>query len=51
VFRFLHEWMRDTPPLIAGLSGYQFISLAMAAVGVAMFSRRGAANELGAPLA
>jgi phosphatidylglycerol:prolipoprotein diacylglycerol transferase len=50
-FRFLHEWMRDTPQLVSGLSGYQFISLAMAAVGVFMFSRRGAAHELGAPLA
>jgi phosphatidylglycerol:prolipoprotein diacylglycerol transferase len=50
-FRFVHEWMRDTPQLVAGLSGYQIISLAMAATGAVMFVRRGAANELGAPIA
>ncbi len=40
-FRFLHEWMRDTPQLFAGLSGYQFMALAMAVLGAAMFFRRG----------
>ena len=42
VFRFLHEFMRDTPVLFAGLSGYQVISLATAALGALMFIRRGA---------
>ncbi len=41
VFRFLHEYMRDTPVLGAGLTGYQFISLGMAILGLAMFAHRG----------
>lgn len=41
MFRVLHEPMRDTPVLVAGLSGYQIISLAMAVLGVVMFVRRG----------
>jgi phosphatidylglycerol:prolipoprotein diacylglycerol transferase len=40
-FRFLHEWMRDTPVLAAGLSGYQFMALGAAILGVGMFVRRG----------
>lgn len=44
VFRFLHEYMRDTPLLAAGLSGYQFISLGMAILGLAMFIKRGPAK-------
>ena len=41
VFRFLHEFIRDTPGMLAGMSGYQMISLAMAALGGAMFVKRG----------
>jgi phosphatidylglycerol:prolipoprotein diacylglycerol transferase len=47
VFRFAHEWMRDTPQLAAGLSGYQVISLVMAVLGAAMFVKRGRAEAEG----
>lgn len=40
VFRFLHEFMRDTPKIWLGLSGYQFISLAMTALGFIMLRHR-----------
>ncbi len=40
LFRFFHEFMRDTPKIWLGLSGYQFISLAMAGVGLFMLWRR-----------
>jgi prolipoprotein diacylglyceryltransferase len=45
-FRLLHEWMRDTPILTAGLSGYQLIAAAMMVIGGVMFVRRGPANRL-----
>lgn len=40
VFRFVHEFMRDTPQIWLGLSGYQFISAATAALGFFMIWRR-----------
>ncbi len=40
VFRFFHEFMRDTPKIWLGLSGYQFISLAMAVLGFCMMWQR-----------
>lgn len=40
VFRFLHEFVRDTPELAAGLSGYQFIAVGMAVLGAFMLWRR-----------
>jgi phosphatidylglycerol---prolipoprotein diacylglyceryl transferase len=40
-FRFAHEWLRDTPHLALGLSGYQWISLLLIALGAMMFRRRG----------
>lgn len=40
LFRFAHEFMRDTPKIAFGLSGYQFIALAMAALGFVMLRRR-----------
>lgn len=40
LFRFLHEFMRDTPKVFLGLSGYQFIALAMVALGLIMLRRR-----------
>jgi phosphatidylglycerol:prolipoprotein diacylglycerol transferase len=40
LFRFLHEFMRDTPKVFLGLSGYQFIALAMVALGFAMLRQR-----------
>ena len=40
VFRFVHEFVRDTPELAAGLSGYQLIALGMALLGAFMLWRR-----------
>ena len=40
LFRFLHEFMRDTPKVIPGLSGYQIIALGMAVLGFVMLRRR-----------
>lgn len=40
LFRFAHEFMRDTPKIFLGLSGYQFIALAMAVLGGVMLQRR-----------
>jgi phosphatidylglycerol---prolipoprotein diacylglyceryl transferase len=48
IFRFLHEFNRDTPIMAAGLSGYQFIALAMAVIGMVMFVKRG--RQVGGPL-
>lgn len=41
VFRFLHEYLRETPSLAAGLTGYQMLSLLAAGLGAWMFVRRG----------
>jgi len=40
LFRFAHEFMRDTPRLFGGLSGYQIAALAVAALGMITFERR-----------
>lgn len=40
-FRFIHEWMRDTPKWFGWFSGYQVIAFSMALIGIAMFGRRG----------
>ena len=40
VFRFAHEFFRDTPRVVAGLSGYQFIAMALVSFGVWAFRRR-----------
>lgn len=40
LFRFLHEFMRDTPKIVLGLSGYQFIALGMAMIGFVMLRQR-----------
>ena len=40
VFRFAHEFFRDTPRLVAGFSGYQFIALALVGFGIWAFRRR-----------
>jgi phosphatidylglycerol:prolipoprotein diacylglycerol transferase len=37
LFRFFHEFLRDTPPLLGPISGYQFASLAVVALGVGGF--------------
>lgn len=33
LFRFLHEFMRDTPAMLLGISGYQIIALTLSAIG------------------
>jgi len=40
VFRFLTEFVRETPKLSVGLSGYQLLSLIMIALGAAFFLKR-----------
>jgi phosphatidylglycerol:prolipoprotein diacylglycerol transferase len=40
VFRFFHEFLRDTPQIIGPISGYQIAALAIFALGVAGFMRR-----------
>lgn len=41
LFRFFHEFLRDTPPLFAGITGYQVLSLITAWIGIIMTIRRG----------
>lgn len=41
LFRFLHEWMRDTPRLAWGLSGYHFMAALVVFFGLAGLWRRG----------
>lgn len=40
LFRFAHEFMRDTPKIFMDMSGYQFIALMMAVLGFVMLRRR-----------
>ena len=40
LFRFVHEWMRATPRIGHGFSGYQFAALAVAVLGIVGFMRR-----------
>jgi phosphatidylglycerol:prolipoprotein diacylglycerol transferase len=40
VFRFLHEFLRDTPQVLGPISGYQIASLGIIALGVFGFWRR-----------
>ncbi len=40
VFRFLTEFIRETPKVFGGLSGYQLLSLVMIALGGAFFLKR-----------
>jgi phosphatidylglycerol:prolipoprotein diacylglycerol transferase len=40
LFRFLTEFVRDTPKFFHGLSGYQLFSLLMIALGMAFFLKR-----------
>ncbi len=40
VFRFAHEFLRDTPRIVVGLSGYQLIALVMVGFGVWAYRRR-----------
>jgi len=43
-FRFLHEFLRATPKVFLGLSGYQLAALALLALGMIGFIRRRVAN-------
>jgi phosphatidylglycerol:prolipoprotein diacylglycerol transferase len=48
VFRFGHEYLRATPRVLAGLSGYQVMAAACVALGVAGFmKRRGTSYAMG----
>ena len=40
VFRFAHEFLRETPPILGPLSGYQLAALAVAGLGWVGFRRR-----------
>jgi phosphatidylglycerol:prolipoprotein diacylglycerol transferase len=40
IFRFFHEFLRDTPAIIGPLSGYQIAALGIFALGAAGFLRR-----------
>jgi phosphatidylglycerol:prolipoprotein diacylglycerol transferase len=40
VFRFITEFVRETPKFFGGLSGYQLLSLAMITLGAAFFLKR-----------
>lgn len=42
LFRFTHEFLRDTPRVVGPLSGYQFVALFVAAFGMWAFRRRAA---------
>jgi phosphatidylglycerol:prolipoprotein diacylglycerol transferase len=45
LFRFAHEFWRDTPRVVGPLSGYQLIALAVAGFGTYAFLRRRYAHE------
>lgn len=40
IFRFAHEYVRDTPRLVAGISGYQVAAVALIALGALRFRQR-----------
>lgn len=40
IFRFSHEFLRDTPQIVGKFSGYQFAALAVVALGAVGFIRR-----------
>jgi len=40
VFRFFHEFLRDTPPVLGPISGYQVAALAVAILGFVGYRRR-----------
>ena len=45
VFRFVHEFVRDTPRWLGGWSGYQWLSLLMMGIGLVAFRKRGRSAE------
>jgi phosphatidylglycerol:prolipoprotein diacylglycerol transferase len=40
IFRFFHEFLRDTPPIIGTVSGYQIAALGIFVLGAAGYARR-----------
>jgi len=44
VFRFFHEFLRDTPAILGPFSGYQFAALAVAALGAVGYWMRKSKN-------
>ena len=40
LFRFIHEFWRDTPQILAGLSGYQITALIVVVLGAVRFAQR-----------
>lgn len=47
LFRFAHEFLRDTPRLLGAFSGYHFLALAVATLGVWRFCQRNRKLHLG----
>jgi phosphatidylglycerol:prolipoprotein diacylglycerol transferase len=47
VFRFAHEFLRATPPIGFGITGYQIAALACLVLGVTGFIRRARQPALG----
>jgi prolipoprotein diacylglyceryltransferase len=45
LFRFLHEFMRETPEVALGISGYQIIALGLMVTGAVMLLRRKPGGE------
>ena len=45
VFRFVHEFVRATPRLVFGLTGYQFAALACVALGAVGFVKRAGTSK------
>ena len=45
IFRFFHEFLRDTPQIIGPFSGYQFAALAVAALGATGFILRRSSSD------
>jgi phosphatidylglycerol:prolipoprotein diacylglycerol transferase len=45
LFRFGHEFLRDTPKPFAGLSGYQILALATAGAAVIAYRRRAVSQK------
>jgi prolipoprotein diacylglyceryltransferase len=46
LFRFTHEFLRDTPKPFAGLSGYQILALATAGAALIAYRRRAISQRL-----
>jgi phosphatidylglycerol:prolipoprotein diacylglycerol transferase len=49
-FRFLEEFVRDTPRLFIGLTGYHFAAAAVLVIGIVAFVTRAQSNQAGTKL-